>query len=138
MDRLNALREAFQKDRYATESAMYIVSAAPGTACCAVDLDERHRNAAGGVMGGVYFTLADFAFAVATNQEAVLGEGDLTVSLDSDIRFLQPAEGAKMFAYAEPLRRSSRVCVYSIRILDEAERLLAQVTTTGYVRRREG
>ncbi len=33
-----------------------------------MDITEDHRNAYGGLMGGVIFTFGDFAFAVASNQ----------------------------------------------------------------------
>jgi len=36
-------------------------------AICSLTLEAKHKNALGAVMGGVYFTLADFAFAVASN-----------------------------------------------------------------------
>ena len=34
-------------------------------------IEPRHRNAAGIIMGGAIFTLADFAFAVASNHEKI-------------------------------------------------------------------
>lgn len=38
-----------------------------GHAVCEMVLDDKHRNAQGGVMGGAIFTLADFCLAVACN-----------------------------------------------------------------------
>ena len=52
-----------------------------------LNLTERHFNAAGGVMGGVHFVLADFTFAVATNWN---GMG--VVSLSSTISYLGAVE----------------------------------------------
>ena len=61
------LVEFFSKDKFATGNGMYIVSVTEGDASCALDITGEHLNAVGAVQGGAVFTLADFAFAVATN-----------------------------------------------------------------------
>lgn len=35
---------------------------------CSMNLTKNHLNTYGGVMGGVIFTLADFSFAILSNQ----------------------------------------------------------------------
>ena len=57
----------FENDRFATENGAVIEEVEEHYAQCSLKLGSRHRNAMGAVMGGVYFTLADFAFAVAAN-----------------------------------------------------------------------
>ena len=64
---LRKIRETFAKDRFATENGAIIEEVREHYARCSIELTERHFNAAGGVMGGVHFVLADFPFAVATN-----------------------------------------------------------------------
>ena len=54
---LEKIRETFQADRFAAEMGAEILEAEPGRARCALTLVPGHRNAAGGVMGGVIFTL---------------------------------------------------------------------------------
>ena len=61
---------------------------------CTLEVQERHRNAMGAVMGGVYFTLADFAFAVAANWQEIG-----TVSLHSDIAYLGTAKGTVSYTH---------------------------------------
>ena len=73
----------FENDRFATENGAVIEEVEEHYAKCSLKLGSRHRNAMGAVMGGVYFTLADFAFAVAANWQ-----GTGTVSLHSDIAYL--------------------------------------------------
>ena len=68
----------FENDRFATENGAVIEEVEEHYAQCSLKLGSRHRNAMGAVMGGVYFTLADFAFAVAANWQ-----GTGTVSLHS-------------------------------------------------------
>lgn len=68
MKELDRIREQFAKDRYATETTgIEITEVGENFARVELELDERHYNALGNVMGGVLFTMADFAFAVATN-----------------------------------------------------------------------
>ena len=96
MTDLNEIREYFSHDLYAADTGAYIEDVGDRYAKVSLVLTERHRNAVGGIMGGVYFTLADFAFAVATNHE-----NPNVVSLDSTINFLGIAKGKKIYAKAE-------------------------------------
>ena len=85
----------FENDRFATENGAVIDEVDEGYAKCSLRLEDRHRNAMGAVMGGVYFTLADFALAVASNWKEM---GN--VSLNSEIAYLTAAKGEKLIAEA--------------------------------------
>ena len=61
-------KEHFKKDRFATLNGMQIDELGEDSCVCSMTLTDDHRNAYGGVMGGVTFTLADFALAVTSNQ----------------------------------------------------------------------
>lgn len=68
MDLLTKVREQFKKDRFATEATGITIEAVDENyAKCQLIVEEKHMNAAGSVMGGALFTLADFTFAVAAN-----------------------------------------------------------------------
>ena len=70
MDRLERAREVFSKDLYATKlSGVIIEEVKDNYALCSMELTDDHKNAYGGIMGGAIYTLADFAFAVASNFE---------------------------------------------------------------------
>ena len=66
---LEEVRNIFAQDRFATENGAVIEEVGEHYAKCSVVLEPKHYNAARAVMGGVYFMLADFAFAVASNWE---------------------------------------------------------------------
>jgi len=85
---LEEVRKIFENDRFATENGAVIEEIGDRSATCSLTVTASHRNAMGAVMGGVYFMLADFAFAVAANWEK-MG----CVSLRSDISFLGAARG---------------------------------------------
>ncbi len=126
---LEKIRETFQADRFAAEMGAEILEAEPGRARCTLTLVPGHRNAAGGVMGGVIFTLADFAFAVAANCQRME-----TVSLTSQITYLNRAKGERLFASAACVKMGKNTCYYTIDVTDDLGNQVAQVTTTGFRR----
>lgn len=130
MRTLEETREFFSNDRFATDNGMVIESVGEKSAVCSLTVASGHMNAVGNVMGGVYYTLADFTFAVATNHEE-MG----TVSLSSSIEYLAPARGKKIICTAECLKDGKTTCNYEMRLEDEAGKLLAIVHTTGFTRR---
>ena len=65
MKNIDEIREIFRHDTFATNNGAVIDEVGEGYAKCSLTIGDGHRNAAGGVMGGVPFMLADFAFAVA-------------------------------------------------------------------------
>lgn len=85
---LDEVKKMFEKDRFATESGAVIEEVGDLYAKCSLKLEDWHKNALGAVMGGVSFTLADFAFAVAANWQS-----PGVVSLSSNIVFLGTARG---------------------------------------------
>ena len=69
MKTLEEVRGIFVADRFATENGAVIEKIGKNSATCTLVITDSHRNAMGAVMGGVYFMLADFAFAVTANHE---------------------------------------------------------------------
>ena len=124
---LEEVRRLFEGDRFATENGAVVEEIGDKTALCSLVITDSHRNAMGAVMGGVYFMLADFAFAVAANWQE-MG----CVSLNSDICFLSSAKGKKLFAKATCVKDGKNTVCYHIDITDDLENLIAVVTTTGF------
>lgn len=119
--------ELFQKDRFATENGAVIDEVDERYAKCSLAIEPRHRNAMGAVMGGVYFTLADFALAVAGNWKK-MG----MVSLDSQITYLSAAKGSRLIAEAVCVKNGRTTSYYTIDIKDDLGNHVAAVTATGY------
>lgn len=124
---LQQLRDFFQGDRFAINAGAGIDSAEKDHAVCSMALGPTHLNAGNNVMGGVMFTLADFAFAVAANFS-----GKLTVTLSSQISFLRPPKGRRLIAEATCVHQSKRIVFYNIAVSDEMGTQVATVTATGY------
>lgn len=127
MDTLQAAQERFSQDIYATERTGVVIEAvAQDYARCSMEVQPWHMNAAGTVMGGALFTLADLAFAAAANERQ-----PLTVSLNSQITYLNPGRGKKMVAEARAEKSGRRTCTFLIDITDENGEKVAVVTSTG-------
>ena len=135
---LDSLRARFALDRYATDRTgaridKVVPPQRPGDLApevvCSLDLDEGHRNATGGVMGGVSFTLADFVFAVASNGF----EGDSgTVTGAASIQFAGAPRGSRLVATGRPLRAGRTAAFYEVRVEDDTGRLVAVANLTGF------
>ena len=82
--KLEQVQKVFANDRFATENGVVIDEVDDGYAKCSLEIQPHHLNAGGTVMGGAIFTLADFAFAVASNWNK-----PLNVSTTSQITFLE-------------------------------------------------
>ena len=124
---LEEVRRIFEADRFATENGAVIEAIGDHSATCSLVITDSHRNAMGAVMGGTYFMLADFAFAVAANWEK-MG----CVSLRSDISFLGAAKGEKLIAKAACVKDGRTTACYRVDVADEYGNLTATVTATGY------
>ena len=127
MKTLEEARKVFEGDRFATENGAVIEEIGDHSATCSLIITDSHRNAMGAVMGGTYFMLADFAFAVAANWEK-MG----CVSLHSDISFLRTAKGKKLIAKAVCVRDGKSTACYRVDVTDDFGNLTATATVTGY------
>ena len=129
MNNVEKAKEYFGSDVFASrQTGIEIVEAEVGYAKCALKIDERHKNAMGHVMGGVFFTLADYAFAIASNFEQ-----PATVTQSSQIVYLSSPSGHILYAEAERIKAGKRTCFYKITVTDDTGADIAYVTTTGFV-----
>ena len=128
MDKLQEARELFAKDKYATElSGAYIEEIGENYARCSMKLTDSHRNAYGGIMGGAIYTLADLAFAVASNFDKEMA----TVSLVGQATFLSMSRGSVLYAEAKLIKDGRTNCFYNVSITDDLGKKIAEVSFTG-------
>ncbi|MBR6238513.1 MAG: PaaI family thioesterase [Lachnospiraceae bacterium] len=128
MSRLDEAREMFSKDLYATKlSGITIEEVGENYAKCAMKLTEDHKNAYGGIMGGAIYTLADLAFAVASNFDKPAS----TVSLVGTATFLSMTRGSILYAEASLIKDGKTNCFYDVRVYDDLGRDIAVVSFTG-------
>ena len=118
----------FKNDHFASETAsIEIKYAAKNEAICFMNIEKKHLNAVGTVMGGAIFTLADYAFAIASNFDNVQ-----TVSLASSISFLNVAKGSVLTAKAKCIKDGRSSCVFAVEVFDDLGTDVAYVTINGF------
>jgi acyl-CoA thioesterase len=124
---IDEARKYFEADRFATVNGMTVDELTDDVCVCSMTIRPEHRNAVGGVMGGVTFTLADFAFAVASNHAR---KG--TVGLHSSIEYLSGVKGGRLIASAVRVKSGRTTCVYEVTVTDDTGRKIALFIGTGY------
>ena len=130
MKSLEEIRNIFSGDIYATDTTGIVIEEArPGYCRVTLKIDRRHGTAAGRVMGAVYFTMADFAFAVANNAELT---EPVAVTLSSQINFLSGARGGTLYAEAKAVRSGRHTGFYDITVTDDLGTLIATVSSVSY------
>ena len=107
-------------DRFAAGNNIRLTKVEPGYAEAEMIISEELLNGNDVVQGGAVFTLADIAFAGAANAE---NKGMVTQS--SNITFLRPGDGEKLFASAREIHRGKNTGVYEIRITNTRGKLVA-------------
>lgn len=124
---LDDARNYFSRDRFATENGIVLDALDADRAVTSMTIADRHRNAAGGVMGGAIFTLADFAFAALTN-----GRGRLTVAQQVSINYLAAPKGTRLVATARYRKDGRTSCVVDVDVADDTGRDVAQFVGLGF------
>jgi acyl-CoA thioesterase len=89
-----------------------------------MDASDKH-NALGSAHGGAVFTIADQAFAVASN----LGP-EQQVAIFASMTYIKPARG-KLEAVAKKIGDTKRTSVYEVRVFEKGE-LVAIFQGNGY------
>jgi acyl-CoA thioesterase len=107
-------------DRFAAHSGIELISSGPGQARARMALQDHHFNGLGTVQGGAIFTLADFAFAAASNSH-----GTVAVAVNVNISFVKAATNGILHAEAREISRNSKLGSYTIEVRDEQNELVA-------------
>lgn len=118
MDR--GIKECFERDRFARYVGIELVEVSEGKAVARMKIREYHLNGVGIVHGAAIFSLADLAFAVAANSH-----GTVAVAINVNISFLKAVSQGMLVASAEEISRNPKLGIYSIRVTNEEDELIA-------------
>ena len=122
---VDELRNFFKNDRVAMSFGCEIAEADSLHSVVMIDVDERHLNGNNCVQGGVMFTLADFACAVAANAEELA-----FVTADGNISYFEAGTGKKLIAEAKVVRRGKTLVFCEALLTDENDRNIAKASFT--------
>ena len=121
-------KEYFKKDRFATNNGMVLDELSEKESVCSMTLDDSHKNANGGIMGGVIFTLADFAFAALSNNIHMP-----TVAQQVSINYLGAPKGNRLIARAVCKKQGRRTTIINVDVTDDTGRDVAQFIGSGFL-----
>jgi len=110
----------FKNDRFAERSNIELLSVAPGYARAKMILHPHHMNGYGTTQGGAVFTLADFAFAAASNSH-----GTVAVAINVSITFMKATKTGTLWAEARELSRNFKLGSYTVEVKDDQGELVA-------------
>ncbi len=119
----------FRRDRFARLTGARLVETRPGYARARMRIEDRHRNGLDVAMGGAVFTLADLAFAAASNSR-----GRVAVALQVSISFLKAGQGT-LTAEAREVARSHRISTCEVRVTDAGGDLVASFQGLAYLKK---
>ena len=101
-----------QQDRFARLLGIKLQQVAPGYCQVSLEVTDDMLNAVGITHGGVTFTLADFAFAVASNSH-----GKAAVAITAQINYPSASRaGDQLIAEAKEASKTGRTGLYNIEV----------------------
>jgi acyl-CoA thioesterase len=116
-------RRMIAGDRASAMLGMRVVRAEPGRAVVRMNVRGDMLNGFAVAHGGLIFSLADTAFALACNEADAA-----TLAVGADITFLSPArEGDELTATAERRTLSGRTGLYDVRVEADDGRVVAEM-----------
>jgi 1,4-dihydroxy-2-naphthoyl-CoA hydrolase len=102
-----------------------------------VVVDERHKQPAGLVHGGVYASIAEAIASIATGM-TVIDEGSTAMGLSNSTSFLRPLTEGTVHAHATRVHRGRTTWVWDVTFTDDRDRTCAVTRMTIAVRPLQG
>lgn len=127
MEFMMTIKEFFKKDIFALEAGVELLEVGNGTARARMEILPKHLNGGGVCQGGAIFTLADLAFAAATNSHA-----ELTFSIQANIQFFKSESCGYLYADAKEIFNRGRLANAEVRVTNETGELIATFSSMGY------
>ncbi len=125
-------RKLFAADQYAALTGVEIIEAAAGYCKASLTIESKHLNAAGVVQGGAIFTLADLAFAVASNSH-----GQLALAINVNISFLRGLSSGTLHATATEVAEPNRLGAYDVLVTTDEGEVIARFNGMVYRKRKQ-
>jgi acyl-CoA thioesterase len=121
------IKRCLKNDRFAERTNVELLTVSTGHATARMVLHPHHLNGLGSVQGGAIFTLADYAFAAASNSH-----GTVAVALNVSITFMKAATTGTLWADAREVSKNFKVGSYAVEVKDDQGDLVATFQGLAY------
>lgn len=113
---MNIIKKFFTaEDKFAQHCGIELLDVNAGWAKTSMKIEPHHMNGAKTVHGGAIFTLADFAFAVASNSR-----GSLAMGINTSVNFVKAATNGTLYAEAREQSMNPKLASYSVLVTDDS------------------
>ncbi len=117
---MDAIKKFFERDQFAKHCGIELLSVSPGHAVARMPVHPHHLNGYRTAQGGAIFTLADFAFAAASN-----AHGKIAVAINVSITYMKAVSAGTLRAEAREVAVNPKLGSYTVQITDENNQLVA-------------
>jgi acyl-CoA thioesterase len=124
---MDDLERFVAQDAFARSLGIDVSGYGDGRAIARLIIEPRHLNSAGTLHGGAVFSLADAAFAAASNSH-----GTLAVSIDASISYFTAVKAGVVTAEAREVSRNRKLATYLIDVKHESGTPVAHFRGTVY------
>ena len=121
------IKKFFKNDKFAEHVGIELLEVSEGRAKAKLEIKKEHLNGVKIVHGGAIFTLADLAFAAASNSH-----GTVAVAINVSISYLKAVNKGTLIAEAKEVSRNPKLATYSILITNEGGDTIAIFQGTAY------
>ena len=110
----------FDADPFSRDLGIKLISSSPGEAVLHLKVTEKHLNSHGTVHGGVIFSLADEAFAIASNTSGIPA-----VAINTSITYMKAISSGTLIAEAKEFSSNPKLGSYIVEIYDQGREKIA-------------
>lgn len=118
------------RDRFCVANDMKITVLSEGYAEAEMPVSENKLNGLDVVQGGAIYTLADFAFAGASNANK---DDRRCIGSATSINYIRPGTGTKLKAVAKIIHAGKKTCLSTVEVFNDQNKLIATATFQGFM-----
>lgn len=117
---MESIKRFFKNDKFGEHVGIELLEVSAGSAKVKMEIKDYHLNSHKTVHGGAIFTLADLAFAVASNSH-----GTIAASINANISYIKAATTGTLIAEAKEVAINPKLATYTIHVTDDAGDIIA-------------
>jgi acyl-CoA thioesterase len=118
---MNRIKKFLQThDQFVQHNGIKLTQISRGHAIAKMKIQKYHFNSVNVVQGGAIFTLADFAFAAASNSY-----GSVALGISVNIFFVKSAMKGTLIAEAKETSVTPKLATYQVTVTDQKKEIIA-------------